>query len=147
MKRYTLLFLRLSVAYLLLIWGADKFADPAHGVSVSRGFYAGLFGGHALMPVYGAVQIALGALLAAGIARRYVYPAVAAITGTTLLGVWKSVVDPWGWYLEGSSVLFYPSLIIFAAVLVLWSMSAEDVMALDTRVPMRRTRPLRTEGR
>jgi uncharacterized membrane protein YphA (DoxX/SURF4 family) len=138
MKRYTLLFLRLSVAYLLLIWGVDKLVDPAHGLAVSTGFYAGLFGGRALMPVYGAVQIALGALLAAGLARRYVYPAVAAITGTTLLGVWKSVVDPWGWYLEGSSVLFYPSLIIFAAVLVLWAASADDVLALDTRVPARR---------
>ncbi|HLM68331.1 MAG TPA: hypothetical protein VK358_12420, partial [Longimicrobium sp.] len=82
MKRYTLLFLRLSVAYLLLIWGVDKFVDPAHGLAVSTGFYAGLFGGRALMPAYGAVQIALGALLAAGLARRYVYPAVAAITGT-----------------------------------------------------------------
>jgi hypothetical protein len=56
-------------------------------------------------------------------------------------------VDPWGWYLEGSSVLFYPSLIIFAAVLVLWAMSAEDVLALGARAPVRRARPLRTERR
>lgn len=133
MKKGTLLLLRLSIAYLLIIWGADKFADPDHGLAVSRAFYAGLFGGRALMPVYGAAQIALGALLVAGVARRRVYPAVAAITGTTLLGVWRSVVDPWGWYLEGSNVLFYPSAVVFAAVLVLWAWRDEDLLAVGPR--------------
>lgn len=133
MKKGALLLLRLSIAYLLLIWGTDKLVDPDHGLAVSRGFYAGLFGGRALMPVYGAVQIALGALLALGVARRLLYPAVAAITGTTLLGVWRSVVDPWGWYLEGSNVLFYPSAVVFAAVLVLWALRDEDVLALEGR--------------
>jgi uncharacterized membrane protein YphA (DoxX/SURF4 family) len=126
MKVGTLLFLRLTLAYLLAIWGADKLVNPEHGLAVSRTFYGGLFGGRALMPAYGAVQIALGVLLALGIGRRFVYPAVAAITGTTLLGVWRSVADPWGWYLEGSNVLFYPSAVVFAAVLVLWAWRDED---------------------
>jgi hypothetical protein len=69
----------------------------------------------------------------AGVARRWVYPAVAAITGTTLLGVWRSVVDPWGWYLEGSNVLFYPSAVVFAAVLVLWAWRDEDLLAVGPR--------------
>jgi uncharacterized membrane protein YphA (DoxX/SURF4 family) len=133
MKSGTLLFLRLTIAYLLVIWGVDKLVNPEHGLAVSRMFYAGLFGGRALMPVYGAVQIALGALLALGIARRFVYPAVAAITGTTLLGVWRSVADPWGWYLEGSNVLFYPSAVVFAAVLALWAWRGEDVLAVGAR--------------
>lgn len=133
MKEATLLLLRLSIAYLLLIWGVDKIVDPDHGMAVSRGFYAGMFGGRALMPVYGAVQVALAALLALGAGRRLVYPAVAAITGATLLGVWRSVADPWGWYLEGSNVLFYPSAIVFAAVLVLWALRDQDVLALEAR--------------
>ena len=133
MKTKTLLLLRLSIAYLMVIWGADKLADPEHGLKVSEHFYAGLFGGRGLMPVYGIVQIAVGVLLALGIARKDLYPLVAAITGVTLLGVWKSVVDPWGWYLEGSNVLFYPSLIIFATVLALWAFRDEDRLALDAR--------------
>ncbi len=133
MKKGTLLALRLTIAYLLIIWGADKLVDPDHGLAVSRGFYSGLFGGRALMPAYGVIQIALGALLAVGIARRFVYPAVAVITGTTLLGVWRSVVDPWGWYLTGSNVLFYPSAIVFAAVLVLWALRDEDLLAIGAR--------------
>ncbi|HEX8359335.1 MAG TPA: hypothetical protein VF613_04480 [Longimicrobium sp.] len=128
MKKAALLFLRLTIAYLLVIWGADKLVNPEHGLVVSKMFYGGLFGGRALMPVYGAVQIALGALLALGVGRRFLYPAVAAITGTTLLGVWRSVADPWGWYLEGSNVLFYPSAVVFAAVLVLWALRDEDLL-------------------
>ena len=132
MKRGTLLFLRLTIAYLLAIWGADKLVNPEHGLTVSKMFYGGLFGGRSLMPAYGVVQIALGALLALGIGRRLLYPAVAAITATTLLGVWRSVADPWGWYLEGSNVLFYPSAVIFAAVLVLWAWRDEDRLVVRT---------------
>lgn len=49
------------------------------------------------------------------------------------------MADPWGWYLEGSNVLFSPSLIIFAAVLALWALREEDRLALDARG--RGTRP------
>ena len=38
----------------------------------------------------------------------------------TSIGVWKSIVDPWGWFLDGSNVLFYPSAIIAAGALLLW---------------------------
>lgn len=111
--------LRASIGYLLVIWGADKLVNPAHGLAVSDGFYFGWFSRPWLMTAFGVVQVLLGLAVMAGIWKRYAYPATAAITGTTLVGVWRSIVDPWGWYLTGSEVLFYPSIIIFAAVLVL----------------------------
>jgi uncharacterized membrane protein YphA (DoxX/SURF4 family) len=128
-----LLALRLSLALLMLVWGADKFANPEHGVQVAAHFYGGLFGGRGMMPVLGALQLALGLLVALGALRRWSYPALAVVTGVTMLGVWRSVVDPWGWWLEGANVLFFPSLIIFAAVLVLLAFRAEDTIALDAR--------------
>jgi len=69
----------------------------------------------------------------AGAFRRFTYPALLIITGSTLLGVWRSIIDPWGWYLEGSNVLFFPSLIIFAAALVLYGFRVEDALAVDRR--------------
>ena len=111
--------LRISIGYLLVIWGVDKLVNPAHGLAVSDGFYFGWFSRPGLMTAFGVVQILLGVLVIAGIWNRYTYPAVVVITGTTLIGVWRSIVDPWGWYLAGAEVLFYPSLIIFAAALVL----------------------------
>jgi len=116
---YTLLALRVSLGLLMVVWGADKLANPAHGIAVADHFYAGLLGAPALMPILGVLQIALGLLVAAGVLRRVAYPALALVTGTTLAGVWRSVLDPWGWWLEGTNALFFPSLIIFAGALVL----------------------------
>jgi putative oxidoreductase len=47
--------------------------------------------------------------------------------------VFKSVVDPWGWVLTGTNALFYPSLIIFAASLLLIAFREEDTRVLDKR--------------
>lgn len=126
MKGRSLLFLRLSLGLLMLLWGVDKLVNVKHGLTVSEHFYLGAFNSETLLKVFGVVQMALGALILLGVARRYTYPALLAITGVTLLGVWKSVLDPWGWYMKGGNVLFYPSLIIFAAALVLWAFRDED---------------------
>jgi len=118
--------LRISIGYLLVIWGADKLVDPAHGLAVSSRFYFGLFSAPWLMTAFGLAQAILGALVMAGLWRRYTYPAVTVVTGMTLVGVWRSIVDPWGWYLSGSNPLFYPSLVIFAAALLLLAEDSPD---------------------
>ena len=133
MKTNSLLLLRLSLGLLMLIWGVDKLVNVKHGLEVSQYFYLGAFDSAVLLQAFGVVQMALGALILLGVARRVAYPALLAVTGVTLLGVWRSVVDPWGWYLEGSNVLFYPSAVIFAAVLVLWALRDEDVLAVEAR--------------
>lgn len=131
----SLLALRISLGALMIIWGLDKLVNPAHGLLVADHFYLGLLGSARLMPLLGVAQVALGILVVAGVARRYAYPLLAAVTGTTLLGVWRSVIDPWGWMLEGSNALFFPSLIIFAGVLVLIAFRDEDTFSLPRRAP------------
>jgi uncharacterized membrane protein YphA (DoxX/SURF4 family) len=126
-----LLTLRVALGSLMLVWGADKLANPAHGAGVAEHFYFGLFGTQALMPVLGALQLALGACVAFGAARRVVYPALLAVTGLTLVGVWRSVVDPWGWYLDGTNALFFPSVIVFAGALVVAAFRSADGLAVD----------------
>ena len=140
-KVYTLLFLRVSLGLLMLVGGADKIANPAHGVAVAERFYLGLGASAALMPALGAAQIVLGALVIAGALRRVTYPVLLAVTGLTLLGVWRSVLDPWGWVLEGSNALFFPSLIVFAGALVLQAFRAEDRLALEGRAARIRAQP------
>ncbi|CAA9319339.1 MAG: hypothetical protein AVDCRST_MAG40-1387, partial [uncultured Gemmatimonadaceae bacterium] len=109
MKPRSLLLLRASLGLLMLLWGVDKLVNVEHGLAVSERFYLGAFSSAALLKAFGAAQIALGALVVVGAARRYAYPVLLAVTGATLLGVWRSVVDPLGWYLTGANVLFYPS--------------------------------------
>ena len=114
-----LLALRISLGALMIVWGLDKLVNPQHGVAVASRFYFGLLDSASAMPVLGTAQVALGVLIVVGVAKRYTYPVLAGVTGMTLLGVWRSVIDPWGWMLEGTNALFFPSVIIFASVLVL----------------------------
>ncbi|MDP9349448.1 MAG: DoxX family protein [Gemmatimonadota bacterium] len=133
MKEKSLLFLRVSLGLLLVIWGLDKLVNVKHGLEVSEAFYFGAFSLPALLQAFGVVQIVAGLLVVLGLARRFVYPFLLAVAGVTALGVWKSIVDPWGWMLEGTTVLFYPSLIILAGSLVLWAFREEDTLSLDRR--------------
>ena len=136
MKAKSLLLLRISLGLLLVIWGIDKLVNVKHGLDVSEYFYFGVFSQTLLLRAFGIIEVAAGVLIMLGAARRWVYPLLLAITGVTVLAVWKSVVDPWGWWLQGANVLFYPSLIIFAASVVLWAFQDEDrITAFRGRAP------------
>ncbi len=118
--------LRVSIGYLLVIWGVDKLVNPAHSLAVSDRFYLGAFNFPVLMPVFGVAELILGGLVILGMWRRYTYSVVVVFAAITAAGVWRSIADPWGWYLEGANALFYPSLIILAASLVLLADEWQD---------------------
>ena len=133
MRTKALLLLRVSLGLLLVAWGADKLRDASHGLEVAGTFYGGVVSSPAVMTAFGALEAALGASVVLGAFRRVTYPALLAITGTTLAAVWKSVIDPLGVVFEDAQLLFYPSLIIFAGALVLWAFRDDDVLAIDRR--------------
>src|SRR5688572_24940645 len=108
-RSWSLLALRVSLGWLMLIWGIDKLVNVEHGMLVSEHFYGGLFSIVSLLKVFGVVQMIIGALIVLGLLRHWVYPVLVAITAATLIGVWRSILDPWGWYLEGANALFFPS--------------------------------------
>jgi putative oxidoreductase len=133
MKNITLLLLRISLGWLLVIWGADKVFNVEHGMAVANKFYFGFLAAESALPVAGVLQILIGLAVVVGFARRWVYPIQVLLNGASLLAVFKSVVDPWGWVLTGTNALFYPSLIIFAASLLLIAFREEDTLVLDKR--------------
>lgn len=133
MKTWSLLLLRVSLGLLMLIWGADKLVNVEHSMLVSEHFYMGAFSVVPLLKAFGVVQMAIGVVIVLGLVRRWVYPVLIATTAVTLLGVWRSIVDPWGWYLEGANALFFPSLIIFSGALVLLAFREFDTYSLDAR--------------
>jgi uncharacterized membrane protein YphA (DoxX/SURF4 family) len=134
MKSATLAFLRVSVGLLIVFWGLDKIVNVQHAIGISDRFYLGAFSHPALLRAWGVVQTAIGALMIAGLLRRWIYPAVILINGVSLLAVWRSILDPWGWVLEGTNVLFFPSLIIFAASVLLWAFRDTEGYVLDARM-------------
>ena len=85
---------------------------------------------------WGIFQISIGLLVILGLFRRYVYPLQAAILCVGALAIWKYLLDPFGMYLlsrENSQLLFFPSLCLAAATLVLIAFRDEDRIALDLR--------------
>jgi putative oxidoreductase len=133
MKAFAFLLLRVSVALLIILWGIDKIVDPAHGLAVSDRFYGGLLSLPALMPAFGAAQVLVGGLALVGLFRRVVDPVVLLLNTASMLGVWRSILDPWGWYMEGTNVLFFPSLTVFAASLLLVLNRDGETLVLDRR--------------
>ncbi len=133
MQHWSLLFLRLTIGVLLVWWGLDKLVQVDHGIQVAQYFYFGVGASRSFLQAFGGFETALGLLVILGWGRRWTYPLLLLITGVTLVGVWRSVVDPWGWVFEGTNALFYPSAIIFAGSLVLHAFRATDTLALDAK--------------
>ena len=132
MKRWGLFLLRLSTGWLLVMWGLDKFLDVEHGQRVAESFYLGIGSQAVVQNIFGGLEVLLGLLVMAGVWRKRVYPVMCVVLLITALAVWKSIIDPWGWFLDGSQVLFYPSIIIFAGSMVLWGTMDQDEMTLDS---------------
>lgn len=143
-KSLGLLLLRVSLGGLLLVWGVNKIVNVDHSLAIADNFYAGFLSSEFLLPLWGVSQLVIGLLVIIGLARRWVYPLQLVINGVSLLAVFPSVIDPWGWFLEGTNVLFYPSSIILAASLVMMVFRDEDRLALDAR---RKSRPGTWVGR
>lgn len=131
MKIWTLMLLRVSLGWLLVIWGADKVFNVEHGMAVANKFYFGLLAAESALQVAGVLQILIGLAVVVGFARRWVYPVQVLFNAASLFAVLQSVIDPWGWVFADSNVLFYPSLIIFAASLLLIAYRDEDKLVLD----------------
>ena len=134
MKRWGLFLLRVTTGWLLVMWGLDKLVNVEHGQAVAEAFYLGIGTQAAVLNVLGVLQIILGALVVLGLWRPRAYPVAFVVLLITALGVWKSIIDPWGWVLEGSQVLFYPSAIIAAGARLLWGTIDEDEMTLDAKM-------------
>lgn len=133
MKRWGLFLLRVSTGWLLVLWGIDKLVNVDHSVRVAETFYFGIGAQRVLLNAFGVVEALIGVCVVLGVWRRRLYPVMTALLAVTAIGVWRSILDPWGWVLEGSNVLFYPSLIILAGALVLWGTIDEDALALEGR--------------
>ncbi len=133
MKPFSLLFLRVSIALLVLLWGIDKVVDTDHAIAVSDNFYLGLLSFPGLMPILGILQSVVALLALVGLFRVVVDPLILLINLGSLAGVWRSILDPWGWFLEGTNVLFFPSLVIAAGCLVLIAFQGQETLVMDAK--------------
>ncbi len=137
MKAASLLFLRISTGLLCVIWGIIRMAEPAAGVGVNTKYYGGFLANVSWQLPWGIMMAATGLLVILGLLRKYSYPLQAAILCFGALAIWKYLLDPLGLYLldrESAQVLFFPSLAMAAATLVLIAFRGDDLYSLDEKM-------------
>jgi uncharacterized membrane protein YphA (DoxX/SURF4 family) len=91
-------------------------------------------GAHPIQIGFGVAEIAIGALVVLGLFRRVAYPLQALILVPGAVMLWRYLVDPMGWYLldkQSSQILFFPSITVAAATLVLIAFRSDDALSID----------------
>lgn len=137
MKAASLLFLRISTGLLLVLWGLVKIAEPQKAIGIANKYYDGLLSDAVLQMPWGALQVTIGVLVVIGLFRKVVYPLQALMLGIGALAIWRHLLDPFGRWLftEGqANLLFFPSLAVAAATLVLIAFKADDTFSLDRKL-------------
>lgn len=143
MKSASIAGLRISTGLLMVVWGLIRVGAPDMGAHVSDKYYAGLGSTHSIQVIWGSALLILGCFVVLGLFRRYVLPAQAVVLVTGALAIWKYLIDPLGLYLltrDTSQVLFFPSLALAFAALVLVALRDEDTFALDHFIKRRKDR-------
>ncbi len=134
LKQFSLSFLRVATGLLLMVWGFIRVGAPDAGVGVSTKYYSGIGAATSLQYVWGAALLLIGILVVIGFLRRYALPAQAVVLCFGAASIIQYLVDPLGLWLltrEESQVLFFPSLAMAAASLLLVAMQDEDLWVLD----------------
>jgi uncharacterized membrane protein YphA (DoxX/SURF4 family) len=136
-KSWSLLLLRIGTGLLLVLWGTLRIISPAAGPGLANKYYSGFLNAEGIQIAFGAAEVAIGALVVLGLFRRIAYPLQALILIPGAILLWRYIVDPMGWYLmdkESSQILFFPSIVVAAATLVLLAFRDEDRLSLDARL-------------
>lgn len=134
LRTFSLAFLRVSMGLLLMIWGVIRIGAPDAGTGVSTKYYGGIGAATGIQYAWGAALLLIGFLTVIGLLRRFALPAQAVVLCIGALAIAQYLVDPLGMWLlsrEDSQVLFFPSLAMAAASLLLVTMREEDRWAVD----------------
>lgn len=138
----SLLVLRIGTGLLLVLWGALRVLSPTAGPSLATKYYGGFLDMHGVQIAFGAAEVLVGLLVVAGLFRRIAYLLQALILVPGAIVLWRYLLDPLGLYLldeESSQILFFPSITVAAATLVLLAFHGEDRWSLDQVLIARRT--------
>lgn len=137
----SLLLLRMGTGLLLMLWGGLRVMTPDTGPGLADKYYSGFMDAPALQVVFGAAEVLIGLLVVVGLFRRIAYPLQALVLVPGALLLWRYLLDPMGAWLmnpEDSQILFFPSIIVAAATLVLIAFREHDRGSLDAALTRRR---------
>lgn len=140
-RAMSLLLLRIGTGFLLILWGSLRVISPGAGPGLATKYYGGFLDLQSLQVAFGVVEALIGLLVVLGLFRRVSYLLQALILVPGALVLWRYLLDPLGLYLldkESSQILFFPSIAVAAATLVLLAFRDEDRWSLDHKLAARK---------
>ncbi len=140
-RALSLLLLRIGTGLLLILWGSLRVISPGAGPGLAAKYYGGFLDLQSLQIAFGVAEAFLGLLVVLGLFRRASYLLQALILIPGALVLWRYLLDPLGLYLldkESSQILFFPSIAVAAATLVLLAFRDEDRWSLDHKLAARK---------
>ncbi|MGQ0561620.1 MAG: DoxX family protein [Gemmatimonadota bacterium] len=118
-SKWTIPALRIAMGIFLALWGVDKIIAAEGAEQIFQHFY--LLNVGAGVVAFGILEIALGALLAAGFFRVSAAWIALGVNAISTVASWKQILDPWGklGLSQGGTHLFLASIVIIAVNIVL----------------------------
>ena len=123
---FSLLFMRLSVFLVMLVWTLDKFFNPKHAINVYENYY--LISGidHNVIYVLGFLEILLILAFLMGLFKKWTYGAVLILHGISTVSSFKAYIAPY----EKGHILFFAAWPMLAACFSLFSLRDLDTMGV-----------------
>ena len=135
-----MLLLRLGCAWFIFVWGVAKFTAPKQYQFILKRF-DGVEVAIDMVPLIGAAQVLICALVFLGLFRTFSYAALAAIHGFTITRIWERLIDPFvvndkGFPANRNSSI---ALAVFLAMVALWLLRERDQWSIDGWLRRRRS--------
>lgn len=117
-----LLFLRLGVFVVMLMWTLDKLVKPEHAANVFKKFYFISGFDHSMFLAIGIVELVVILAFVAGFMKRWTYGIVLLLHAVSTLSAFGNYLNPW------SNLLFYAAWPMLAACFALYYLRDADTL-------------------
>ena len=120
--RLSLVFIRITVFLVMIMWTIDKFVNPEHAAKVFEHFYYIVDLEPAVMYAIGTFEIIILLLFLIGYKKKYTYGAVLALHAVSTLSSFTKYFSPF----DGGNLLFFAAWPMLAACLMLFLLREQD---------------------
>ena len=119
-----MLFMRITVFAVMLVWTLDKVLRPDHAAAVYERFYflGGI--GTTVMYAIAVIELVILAGFIAGIAKRFTYGAVLLFHAISTVSSYKQYLQPF----EGGNIMFYAAWPMLGACTALYALRHRDTL-------------------
>lgn len=124
-----LLFLRIGVFIVLLMWTLDKFVKPEHSAKIFGKYYSLSGLEPKVFAVIGAVELVIILAFLFGIMKRWSYGAVLLLHTVSTLGTFGNYLNPW------PNLLYFSAWPILAACFTLYYLRDADTLMTFGKAP------------